>query len=94
MSYANTSALKGTEYTAYFSVDYEILKNSILESYKYVDKVISKTEGSAVVEHEVISEGVTVSTYANGAKVYVNKSQNDYSANGITVSAMDYMVKG
>lgn len=94
VSYANTSALKGTEYTAYFSVDYEILKNSILESYKYVDKVISKTEGSAVVEHEVISEGVTVSTYANGAKVYVNKSQNDYSANGITVSAMDYMVKG
>lgn len=92
VSYSNTSALKGTEYTAYFSVDYEILKDEILESYKYVEKIVSKTDGTAVVEHNVLANGVAVSTYGNGTAVYVNKSANDFSVDGITVPSMDCVI--
>lgn len=93
VSYDNTSALKGTEYTAYFSVDYEILKKEILDSYKYVEKVISATNGSSIKEHKVLSEGVSLTYYANGVKVYVNKSENNYVADGISLNAMDYLIK-
>lgn len=93
VSYDNTSALKGTEYTAYFSVDYKILRNEILESYKYVEKVYSKTNGSAVVGHKVLTDDIAVTTYENGTEVYVNMSEKDYMANGITIPAMDYVIK-
>ena len=93
VSYDNTSALKGTEYTLYFSVDYEILKNEILESYKYLEKVYSKTNGSAVVGHKVLANGVVVTTYENGTDVFVNMSEDDFSVNGVTISAMDYLIK-
>lgn len=93
VSYDNTSYLKGTEYTAFFSVDYEILKDEILESYKYVENFVSKTDGTAVVEHNVLANDVTVSTYGNGTIIYVNKSSSDFSVDGIIVPAMDYLIK-
>ena len=92
LSAKNTSELKNTAYTAYYSIDYEILKKTILESYDYVNKVVTATKGTAVVKHEIIAEGVTVSAYGNGVKVYVNKTDKDYEADGITVKAKDYTI--
>lgn len=93
LSFDNTSALKSTVYTEYFSVDYNILKSKILESYKYVEKVFSKTKATAIAKHDVLADGVAVTTFENGVKVYVNMSEDDYAVNGITVKAMDYMIK-
>lgn len=93
LSYDNTSILKNTFYTSYFSVDYKILESDILESYEYVENVFSKTGGTALTSHKIIANNVTVSTYDNGVSVYVNKSGNDFIAEGITIPAMDYVIK-
>lgn len=93
LSFDNTSALKGTQYTEYFSVDYDILKVEIVDSYNYIEKVFSKTNGSAVTGHRILADGITVTTYGNSTEVYVNMSEKDYMADGITVKAMDYLVK-
>lgn len=93
LSFGNTSELKSTAYTEYFSIDYEILKQDVLDSYKYIENMFTKTNGSAVINHKILSDNVTVTTYANGTEVYVNKSNNDYSNDGITVKAMDYLIK-
>ena len=93
ISFDNTSELKNSFYTEYFSVDYEILKEDILESYKYVEKVFSKTNGSAVSGHRVLADNVAVTTYENGTEIYVNMSEKDYVAEGITVNKMDYVIK-
>lgn len=93
LSYDNTSKLKITAYTEYFSVDYEILKEEVIDSYKYVEEVVSKTKGTSIKEHKILAKDVTVTTYENGTKVYVNKSDNDYKENGITVKTMDYLIK-
>lgn len=93
ISFDNTSELKNSFYTEYFSVDYEILKEDILESYKYVEKVFSKTNGSAVSGHRVLADNVAVTTYENGTEIYVNMSEKDYVAEGITVPKMDYVIK-
>ena len=93
LSYGNTSKLKSTIYTEYFSVDYEILKEEVIDSYKYIENVVLKTKGTSVKEHKILAEDVTVTTYENGTEVYVNKSNKDYSINGITVKTMDYLIK-
>lgn len=94
LSFKNTSSFKGTNYTEYYSVDYEILKDNILESYKYVEKISDAIGGCELVKHEIIAENITVSTYSNGKKIYVNKTDLDYKADGITVKAKDYTIKG
>ena len=94
LSAQNTAQLKSTAYTAYYSIDYEILKKTLLESYEYVNKVVTATQGGAVTRHEMLTDGVTVSTYRNGTRVYVNKSDRDYvTDDGITVKAKDYAIK-
>lgn len=94
LSYKNTSALKQTKYTDYYSIDYEILKKTVLESYGYVDRVVTATGGTSVIKHVILADGVTVSTYANGIRVYVNNTDKPYTAGGITVKANDYLIKG
>ena len=94
LSYSNTSALKSTDHTEYYAIDYSILKESMLEDYAYVEKAVTAAKGSSIESHEILAEGVTVSTFQNGAKVYVNKTDKDYTADGITVKAKDYTVKG
>ena len=49
---------------------------------------------TAITGHDILTEDVTVTRYANGACVYVNYGANDYSADGITVPAYSYQVKG
>ena len=93
LSFDNTSALKGTQYTEYFSVDYEILEEEVIGSYIYVEKIFSKTNGSAVIGHRILSDDVTATTYGNGTIVYVNMSAKDYITEGITVPKMDYVIK-
>ena len=94
LSYKNTYGLKNTMYTAYYSVDYEILKNSLLKSYQYVNQVVDATDKSRIISHEILAKDITVSTYENGTKVYVNKSDKDYVAGDVAVSAYDYTIKG
>lgn len=93
ISFDNTSALKSTAYTEYFSVDYDILKAEISDSYKYIEKAYSKTNGSSITAHKILGNNVTVSIYENGSSIYVNKSGNDFTAEGITIPAMDYVIK-
>lgn len=93
VAYDNTSELKNSIYTEYFSVDYEILKQEVTDSYKYLENVYTKTNGTSITSHKILANDVTATTYANGTTVYVNKSQSDYSKDGITVKAMNYMIK-
>ena len=94
LSYSNTSALKSTDHTEYYAIDYTILKDGMLEDYAYVEKAVKAAKGSSIKTHEIIADGITVSTFQNGAKVYVNKTDKDYTADGVTVKAKDYTVKG
>ena len=93
LTYGNTSSLKGTVHTEYYATDYTILKKSMLEDYAYLKKAVTAAKGSSIKTHEILSDGVTVSTFQNGAKVYVNKTKKDYTADGVTVKAKDYTVK-
>ena len=43
--------------------------------------------------HENLSEGVAVTAYADGTRVYVNYTELDYNAGGILVPARDYIVE-
>ena len=45
-----------------------------------------------MIEHEKLDNGLTVVTYNNGVRFYINYSKKDIVMNGITVPAMSYKV--
>jgi hypothetical protein len=50
-------------------------------------------EGAFITGHEINDNGVTVVTYDNGVKVYVNYSSEEQTVDGVTVPSMSYEVR-
>ncbi len=95
LAYDNIEKLKLTDYTEYYAISFEVLKKDIVKYGKYVQEALSVTDGTRLKAHERIADGVTVSTFENGAVIYVNTSDKDYVADGATVKAKNYYaVKG
>lgn len=95
LAYDNIEKLKLTAYTDYYAISFDVLKKDIAKYGSYVNKALSVTNGTKLKSHELLADGVTVSYFGNGAAIYVNTSDTDYVADGITVKAKNYRaVKG
>lgn len=87
------SILKDSSYTEYFSVEYEMWRDPILEITEELETIIAPLRTETIVKHEYLAELVAKVTYSNGTEIYVNRSAVDYESSEISVDAMDYLVK-
>ena len=51
-----------------------------------------KTAGGCITSHETLQPGVVKVSYDNGVAIYINYTENDFTADGMTVSALSYKV--
>lgn len=92
LAYKNVDRLKQSAYSYYYAVDFEYLRERALEGYTYVADALAAAEGSRLVAHEVLADGVTVSTFENGAEIAVNCNRTAYAQGAIRVEAQSYTV--
>ncbi len=92
LAYDNVAKLKLTNYTNYYAISFGVLKDDVLKYGKYVNKALAATDGTALTSNDRLADGVTVSRFENGAVIYVNTSDQNYSAGGVTVKAKSYYV--
>lgn len=92
LAYKNVDRLKQSAYSYYYAVDFEYLRERALEGYTYVADALAAAEGSRLVAHEVLADGVTVSTFENGAEIAVNCNRTAYAQGSIRVEAQSYTV--
>ncbi len=52
-----------------------------------------KLQKERMIKHEKLTDTLVKVTYENGASVFVNYSKNDCEIEGVTVKAMDYLIK-
>ena len=57
-------------------------------------KALSAVRGAQITDHRYLTGQVTCTAYDNGVSVYVNYGETAYTADGLTVPAGDYAVKG
>lgn len=67
-------------------------RDDIISYTKELAAVHEKTAGAAIVGHEIRDNGITVVTYDNGVKIYINYSTYQQSADGYTLAGMSYEV--
>ena len=91
-----SSVLKDTPQEDMFSTYYADWMPTIVEMYGVLNEVLSQVADAEIMDHQALSEGVAVTTYSNGVRVFVNYGTSDYvyADEGITVPAQSYEVKG
>ena len=93
LSYDNTEVLKLTDHTNYYAVDFQILRDTIVESYAYLEPAIAAVQGSRLSGHRILADGVVEASFESGAEIVVNLSDAAYTGEGLTVASMSYAVK-
>lgn len=82
--YTNSSDIYSSEYSVY--------RDDIISYTKELEAVHEKTAGASIVGHEIRGNGITVVSYDNGVKIYVNYGTEPQSADGHTLEGMSYLV--
>lgn len=91
LAYGNIELLKLTDYNYMYACGFENLRERAVEYYGIIDKALASTEGSALVKHEVVAENVSLSYFANGSVICVNKGNSNYKLAGKDIPAMSYV---
>ena len=83
--------LNSTEKRLY-SANYGLLKGTVKDWYLRLEKVLEKVQDSRITAHN--SDGsLSITEYSNGARVYVNYTDSEIKADGVTVPPMDFTVR-
>lgn len=93
LTYENSSKLIYTNSADMYSTEYSTYKDMIAEYDKDLRKVNEVIGDACITKHEKMENGVTVVTYSNGVKIYVNYTEEAQTLDGITVEAMSYSYK-
>lgn len=93
-SYKSSSEVQNTAYASYYSTCYKDWLADGVEIYNAVNEAINPVRTSKIVGHEILTEGIRKTTYENGTSIYVNYTNSDYVADGMTIGARSYQVGG
>lgn len=86
--------LQNSFYSGYFASSYGEWGDLAIQLANEYQSAMSGLGNQKIVGHERIAEKVAVTRYENGTSVYVNYGDAPYSADGVTVPARSYTVKG
>ena len=89
----DTMILQDTQYSCYNSAAWDRWKDQVIPMITRYQKEMAGLNTQTIVAHEFLSEQVTVTTYEDGTKVYVNYASSDWNGNGTAVPARDYLVE-
>jgi hypothetical protein len=93
ITYEDPAELQYTNSSDIYSSKYSVYKDEIIEYYTALKEVHDKTNGSMIVDHNQYSNGVTLVTYDNGVKVYVNyNTTTTVKVDGFEIEPMSYKV--
>ena len=90
-SYRQNIEVKDTDYQG-IALYYSPWVSEAVDSYKKANRVFTATNGSKIKSHKKTAEGVYVTSYENGANVYVNYNNNNVTVNGNDILPMSFSI--
>ena len=93
-SYEDSSNIKYTSSADMYSVCYTTWLEDAREIYETINGALSKVQGAEMIRHEVLDNGLAAAEYDNGVTIYINKTDEALSADGVTVEPMSYQITG
>ncbi len=75
-----------------YSSQYSVYRDTIIQYAEELAEVNAKVEGAHIIFHENRDSGVTVVTYDNGVRIYINYGETDVDEDGHRIQSMSYEV--
>ena len=89
----DTSELLYTNSRDIYSSQYDAYSEAIVTYDEALRSFAERTKGATIEAHDLLPEGLTRVTYSNGVRVYLNYTDVERSADGVSVAPMDYQVR-
>jgi hypothetical protein len=87
-----TVELQETKFRQFYANEYHKWVGDADALYKRFSIDFAGLYGQAIVDHQILAPEVTVTVYANGTRVVVNRGDNAFNYNGRTLRADSYSV--
>ena len=88
-----SAELSTTNYDYLYGSTYDLWVEDATDRYNAYQPLLEKIYKSQIINHEEVQTNVTVTTYDNGVKVYVNYTTNDVEIDGVQVKARNFAYK-
>ncbi|MBO4627018.1 MAG: hypothetical protein J5645_03460 [Lachnospiraceae bacterium] len=85
--------LAETEYTYLYGANYDSWKADALALYNRFKTEFAGTYNQEIVDHKILADGVRMTQFEDGTKVYVNYRTAEYNADGVVIPAQDFKVE-
>ena len=89
MAYAENIELLNTEITELYSLNYMEQLDKVADAYAYLNALTGDLAAVAIDGHSQVAEGVYLTSYENGVRIYVNYNKQDVQVDGLTISGLD-----
>lgn len=91
---APSTSFHDTSFTSSYACALDDHYDSMIAAYQRLKPVYDAVGTSTITNYEIISDDLRVTTFSNGAQVYVNYGDAEISVNGVVVGAGDFTVAG
>lgn len=89
----DTMILQDSQYSCYNSAAWDRWKEQLIPMITRYQTEMSGLNKLTINDHEFLADQVTVTGYEDGTKVYVNYGTTEWTGDGVTVPARDYLVE-
>jgi hypothetical protein len=92
--YADSSAIKMTEFDELYSADYRNWIDEAAQKYQELNGVLGDVQAQTMKDHRKLADGIYQTTFEQGKTIVVNYNDRAANVDGITVEAKNYWVGG
>lgn len=90
----SSGELKHTEYNKLFTSSFGKWIKPAIDIYKEFNSNLAAVWSSTIEKHEKTSENISITTYSNGIKIYINYGNTKVCIDGLEIMPEDYKVVG
>ncbi len=91
---AESTAFQDTNFTASYACELDDHYDDMLTQYNRMKPLYNAVGNSEITNYQIVSDTVKITTFKNGAKVYVNYGTAETTVEGVKIGAKDFTVVG
>ena len=89
----DTMVLQDSNFSCYASAGYDPWKEQAFAMISRYQQEMAGLNKQEITDHRKLTDGVSMTVYADGTVVYVNYTEDKYKDGSLTIPARDYLVK-
>ncbi|GAA3401043.1 DUF5696 domain-containing protein [Paenibacillus hodogayensis] len=91
-TYESAEEFKNADTLHLYSPDFRDWESQAVQEYQRMNQALGDVQDKFIVNHRTLASEVKETTYSNGKRIIVNYGNSAYTAGGITVKPLDYLI--